>query len=203
MKIKIEFITPVLGTLAGDPELATKYIASKHPAGTPQADEVAAIESIDEEIEKTATVFPRNKADNLILWDYQVKGFFKSAAEMVVSSDRYKKEELQKVRLTGYSYKRTVDKMVFVYPRQIILHTDAKPTWLQRSIRCQTPKGERIALAISECLPEGTWAEFEIELLNDNLKDPLIEWLNYGEKYGFLQWRNAGYGRFKWAELPA
>ena len=77
MKIKITFIEPILGTWPADPEVASKFIASKAPDAATIEDEIAA-SSVEEVVEKSMTVFPRDNGEP-ILYDYQIKGFFKDA----------------------------------------------------------------------------------------------------------------------------
>lgn len=50
-------------------------------------------------------------------------------------------------------------------------------------------------------MPEGTTAEFEVQLLDKAHEDVVREWLDYGRFYGLGQWRNADYGRFEWMEI--
>ena len=68
MKVELTFTEPLLGTLAGDPNVATEFILSKHPGGIPQTDEV---ESLAETTEKASTLFSRNSEGQPILWDYR------------------------------------------------------------------------------------------------------------------------------------
>lgn len=194
MKVKAEFTEGVLGTKAGNKELATDYIASKHPDGV-QVDEA---EAIDEALEKASTLFHRVDGKPMI-WDYQVKGFLKSACLAMIETDTMTKEELKKVRLTPYLYKRTIDKMVFVFPRKIVLEMpeDGEITECERPLRAETMRGERIALARSEELPAGTKFEIEIKTLNKKLDEYIKRWLEYGELFGIGQWRSSGKGRFK------
>lgn len=202
MKVKIEFIEPVLGTQANDPEIAREFIASKHPSNTPQDDEVEVMNDSNEEFEKSTTVFPKTKNGERFMWDYQWKGFFKEACEAMIHTGQYTKDRLKKFRLTQYLYKKTIDRLLFVMPRRIILNYNGQDvTYLQRPLRGQTMRGERICLAASEMLPVGTTCEFEIRWLNDNLGDFVEQWLDYGTLLGTLQWRSGGYGRFKWQNI--
>ena len=57
MKIEITFTEPVLGTLAGDPAIATEFILAKNADGV-AGDEVEALPP-EEAIEKSSTIFPR------------------------------------------------------------------------------------------------------------------------------------------------
>lgn len=200
IKVTVRFTEPILGTLAGDPDIAIGHIASKHPQGIPAEDETEAIENLDEQIERSATVFPRTKEGVPFIWDYQWKGFFKEAAWTLANTGEYTKEQLKLAKLTEYQHKRTIDKLVFVTPRRVLLNPAGEPEWLQRPIRAQTLRGPRICLGISETFPAGTTCEFAVECLNDNLYAWVRRWLDYGSKGGTLQWRSGGYGRFEWSE---
>lgn len=96
------------------------------------------------------------------------------------------------------AYKKEIDGLVFVKPRKVklILPEGGQIGELQRPLRASTPSGERIALAHSELVPEGTMQKFKVLLLKDELEAYIKEWLEYGELHGTGQWRNAGYGSF-------
>ena len=197
MKARILFIEPVLGTLAGDPEIAKEFILSKHPEGISD-DEVKALTS-DEALAKACTVFPRINGQPFI-WDYQWKGLFKEAFLAFTMSDRYTQDSLKKVRLTKYLLKRTVDLMIFIKPRRAILDLGGGAVaWCERPLKGDTARGERISLSRSEELPEGTTCEIEISTMNQNLWPYIRDALDYGELKGMLQWRNSGKGRFVWS----
>ncbi len=199
MRIKVVFIEPVLGTLAGNKEIAEDFIISKHPDGV-QQDE---LDSLPEAIEKQSTYFARNKDGQPIMWDYQVRGYFKAACEAMLHTGEYTKEELKKYRLTEYLFKKTIDQLVFVYPRELVLQTDAKEqVFCERPLRKENFKGGKVCLARSEMLPAGTNFECEITWRNDNLKEFIIQWLDDASKYfGLGQWRGASFGRFKYQIL--
>ena len=207
MKALITFTEPLLGTLSGNPEIAEEFILTKHPEGISK-DELDAQNHLEEVTEKSSTVFARNPDGKPMLWDYQVKGFFKEACQAMIHTGAMTKEELKKVRLTEYLYKKSIDQLIFVFPRQIILQlpdgcdSDKLP-FCQRPLRGQTMKGERISLARSEEVPAGTKIEVEIKCLNPKLEDFTKQWLTYGALKGFGQWRNSGKGRFDWQELTS
>ncbi|HUU17377.1 MAG TPA: hypothetical protein VMW72_09530 [Sedimentisphaerales bacterium] len=206
MKIELEFIEPLLGTLSGNPEIAEEFIAAKHPSGEVQEDEAEAIENLPEILEKSSTVFPRDEKGKLFIWDYQIKGFFKDACAAMIHSDAMKKEELKKFRLTEYLHKKTIDQLIFVSPRQIILqlpnsYDPNKIKFCERPLRGQTMRGERIALARSEQVPAGTKIIIDIVTLNSKLDEFIKHWLTYGALRGLGQWRNSGMGRFSWKEV--
>lgn len=204
MKVKIEFVEKLLGTMSGDKEVATDFIADKHPKGI-QKDERQAIENLDETMEKSSTVFPRTEDGKPFVWDYQLKGYFKQACLQMIMTDTMTKEELKKVRLTDYLHKKTIDLMIFPSPRRILLQlpdgNGEKLEFLERPLRGQTRRGERIALARSEIAPVGTIIEFEILTLNKKLEPFIPQWLDAGIILGTGQWRSGGYGRFTWTEI--
>lgn len=197
MKVRITFTEPILGTQPADPELHTRFIASKAPDHETMAEEVAAMGAAEVE-ERSKTIFPKMEDGTPFLWDYQIKGFFKDSCGMLrrVSSSKSKK-------LTAY--KKEIDGLIFVEPRRIPLwmpsDLDLTATDCQRPLRAQTPQGERVALAHSEEAPAGTYIEMTITCLKDELMPLVVEWLNYGKLRGIGQWRNSGRGRLVWEEL--
>lgn len=191
--VKITFTEEVLGTAPNDEEIYANYIASKAPDAMSTADEVAAI-GIEEVTEKGTTIFPRNEDDIPIMFDYQVKGFFKDSCGMLA---RVKTTESSKIK----AYKKVIDGLIFVAPRQIVIDTDKDITICQRPLRAQTAQGERIALASSEAIAAGATMTFKIKTLQDDLIPTIKEWLEYGELRGLGQWRNSGKGKFTYEVL--
>ena len=199
MKVRITFTEQLLGTLSGNKEIAEEYINSKHPDG--KSDEESDAHP-DNELEKSSTIFARD-GDKPMLWDYQFKGFFKEACEQMIDSDTMSKKELNVFRLTRYLYKKTIDKQIFVIPRKIHLELP-KGTgieFIERPLRGQTMRGERICLARSESVPAGTTVAIEVVCLNEKLEPFIANWLSYGQLFGLGQWRTSGMGRFKWDEI--
>jgi len=176
--------------MAASKELVEEFIASKHPQGA-QDDELEAVPDLPEQVQKASTIFSRNGDDVPVLWDYQIKGFFKDACGML------NRVPGQKVA----AHKKIIDGLVFVTPRKIPITLTGDLCWLERPLRAQTAQGERIALARSEAAPIGSSIEFEIILLNEKLKKLVIKWLDYGALRGLGQWRNGSYGRFRWQEI--
>jgi hypothetical protein len=200
--VKVQFTEPVLGSANNNKDVHAEYIASKAQTATDAKEEVDAITNPQVEIEKTKTVFPRDSAGSPHVWDYQVRGFFKEAISVLI--------ELGECKISKWGYKKAVDSFLFVAPRRIyLLDTGGKRPKsvdsLQRPLRAQTMQGERIALANSEMLPEGTRFQFTVTLLsgsNPKTKLAIIDEetlraaLEYGALKGFGQWRSGGYGRF-------
>ena len=161
----------------------------------------AEVEGLAEVTEKASTLFRRNSEGQPILWDYQVKGFLKSACLAMITTGTVTKETLKKVKLTEWTYKRTIDLTVFVAPRRLVLQLPkgVDPNnldFLERPLRADTMKGARIALARSESCPTGTGTAFEIITLNPKLEGYIKGWLNYGALSGLGQWRSGSFGRF-------
>ena len=187
-KVELEFTEPLLGTLPGDEKLAEEYVMSKHPEGVQKEER----ESLPEEVKKSSSFFARDGKDKPIMWDYQIKGFFKDACSMM---QRVAKVDGLK------AHKKIIDGLVFVAPRRIELKLSGKLTFTERPLRVSTPKGDRTALARSETAPAGTKIQIEIILLKPDLKKYILNWLDYGILRGLGQWRNSGMGRFKWRSI--
>ena len=199
IQIKLKFIEPILGTAPANPDIYRDFIGSKAPDAATVEDEVAAL-GVDEVAEKGMTVFPRNAYGQPIIWDYQVKGFFKDACGMLSriggkdETTGKKKKVNESSKLTAY--KKIIDGLIFVQPRQIPIIFDGEMGICQRPLRAQTMQGERVALAMSEEIPAGAEIRFDVICLADENEAAVLEWLDYGILRGLGQWRNSGKGRF-------
>lgn len=191
IKVRITFQEPLLGTAPQNAEIYSDFIGSKAPDATTLAEEVEAL-GVDAVAEKGMTVFPKDEDGTPILWDYQVKGFFKDACGMLARL----KGQTESSKLKAY--KKVIDGLIFVGPRSIKLNPAGEIGVCQRPLRAQTMQGERVALASSEELPAGTTADFEVILLDESLEAVVREWLDYGALRGIGQWRNSGKGRFSY-----
>lgn len=193
LKVKVTFNEEVLGTANSDPEIHKKFIASNAPDAPSMEEEVKAI-GAEEVFEKSMTVFPKDKDGKPFIWDYQWKGYLKDAFQ---SLKKLPKSECGKIK----AYKKEIDGLIFVYPRKIPIDVNGELGICQRPLRAQTMQGERVALASSESLPEGSSVIFDIELMLDSHEKAVIEALEYGKRRGFGQWRNSGKGRFTYEIL--
>lgn len=149
--------------------------------------------------DKGMTVFPRNENGEPVLYDYQIKGFFKDSCGMLARVGG--KTETGKKRAVNESgklsaYKKVIDGLIFPQPRMIPIKVNGKIGDCQRPLRAQTAQGERVSLANSEEIPAGSTCEFEILLMDESLENAVLEWLDYGVLRGIGQWRNSGKGRF-------
>lgn len=190
MKVRLTFTEEILGTASNDKEIHAEYIASKAPDAPSKEEEIAAV-GVEGMIEKSMTVFPRNAEGKPILFDYQIKGFFKNSAKAFNYVKKFP------------AYKTKIDNLVFVKERQIVLQLPegGKIGDCQRPLRASTAQGERVALANSESCPIGTVIEFTIMVMVDELMKNVIEWLDYGKLNGIGQWHNSGKGRFEWEDI--
>ena len=193
IKCKLTFTDELLGTASNNPEIHSEFIASKAPDAKSMEQEVEAI-GAEAVTEKQMTVFPRNADGAPILFDYQVKGFFKDSCGVLRRVKGTKASEIK-------AYKKEIDGLVFVYPRMIPLNMPGALTECQRPLRAQTAQGERIALAHSESAPAGTTVELSVVCLTEEMKELVVEMLDYGVMRGIGQWRNSGKGRFTWEEI--
>lgn len=193
LKVKVTFDEEVLGTAASNPDIHREYIASNSPNALTMEEEVEAI-GVEEVFDKSMTVFPRTKDGKPFVWDYQWKGFLKDAFG---SLKKIPGTECGKIK----AYKKEIDGLIFVYPRRIPFEMTGEVGICQRPLRASTAQGERVALASSETVPEGSSMIFEIECLLDSHVKAVIESLEYGCRRGFGQWRNSGKGRFHYEIL--
>lgn len=195
-KVELTFTEPILGMSPLDPEIYTKYIASKAPIITLAEEEVEMVTS-DKPVKKEEmkiTGFFRAPADGskgppgYLLADYQIRGFFKSAANTLKGPENLDVKNL----------KSKIERFLFIFPRMSYLKAEIDGI-LQRPLRGMTPKGERISLVASEMVND---IVLQIEL--HKIPHPEITWalieqiMDYGLFEGISQWRGASYGRFTW-----
>jgi len=195
IEAKITFTEQVLGTSPNDEDIYRNFIGSKAPDAQTVDEEVESL-GVDAVVEKGMTVFSRDSDGNPALYDYQIKGFFKDSCAMLKKATGSKSKDIK-------AHKKMIDGLIFVNPRLITLHLPegGEIGVCQRPLRAQTAQGERVALAMSESVPAGTWMEVEITCLTDGDEKYVREWLDYGKWRGIGQWRNASNGRFVWEEL--
>lgn len=188
MKIRITFMEELLGTASANPDIHREYIASKAPDAESLEEEVEAI-GVDAALEKSMTVFPRNEGGQPILFDYQVKGFFKDSTAALRKVPGSKASKVK-------AYKKEIDGLLFVFPRMIPLDMPSPLSTCSRPLRAQTAQGERVALSTSEAAPAGTTVKLTVMALTKDMFELAKECLDYGTLRGIGQWRNSGKGRF-------
>lgn len=202
MFVRLTLTEAMLGTSPANEDIYRDFIGANAPDAQTLEEEVAAL-GVDAVAEKGMTVFPRDENGRPALYDYQIKGFFKDACQMLNRLTK-KNEQGKKVPQNASgkmkAYKKEIDGLIFVAPRMIPINFDGEVGICQRPLRAQTAQGERVALAMSEEVPAGATLEFEITCLDEGHLEAVREWLDYGSLRGLGQWRNSGKGRFTWEE---
>jgi hypothetical protein len=187
-RVNLTLVEPLLGTVPKSKQVYKDHVQGR---AAELGDEAAAeeLETIQAVEEKGWTGFHMD--DGIpILYDYVIRGFLKSACGALRRVSGTRSAKLQ-------AYKKVIDGLVFVEPRRIPLSINGGEMGvLERPLRAQTAKGERVALARSDTCPVGTTMEFELLVLGVVSKVLLEEWFSYGALMGLGQWRSGGYGRF-------
>ena len=207
--IRMTFTENVLGTSPSDPDVYRQFIApaveDTHTAdgGIALAKEAKAereaecIENGNSEDDgrQGVTVFPRDSDGNPFIYDYQIKGFLKDACGGL---RRVPGTACSKVK----AYKKIIDTCIFPLERTIpIIGPDGNPPKVglcSRPLRAQTAQGDRVAIATSEEIPEGSSVKFRLLCAEKDGLSIVSECFSYGRLRGFGQWRNSGKGRFAW-----
>lgn len=181
-KITLIFVEPLLGTV-GNKKAWIEHIAA-------DLDDDLLSEELDTnpDLEAGLTGFHQN-GDGPVLYDYAIKGYLKDACGML-----RRVPNTASAKLTAYQ--KVIDGLVFVAPRMIPLALAGEIDVLERPLRAQTARGERVAIARSQSAPAGTSITFTVTTLGKVDAELLTEWLTYGQLRGLGQWRNGGFGRF-------
>ena len=112
LHVEVRYTEEMLGTASADPEIHSRFIASKAADAASIEEEVAAI-GVEQATEKAMTVFPRENG-RPFTWDYQWKGFFKDSCGMMRRATGSKSAKVK-------AYKKEIDGLVFVVPRKVPL----------------------------------------------------------------------------------
>jgi len=180
-RVKLTFTESILGTVPKDPEVYAAYIATKAPENADTNDEVETVEEVEE---KGWTGFHSDEG-GCFLYDYQIKGFFKEAANSL-------REPLGITALRA-----NTEQCLFIQPRKIYLGPEPEGV-VERPLRAMTPKGPRVTVVRSDYFPAGTEVEFDVLLFkNKKITEKMFRHiLDWGTLKGVGQFRNGGYGRF-------
>lgn len=131
IRVRLTLIEEALGMTPADPEIYSKFIASKAPEPDLSQEEVEAVEDMGQP-EDQATVFPRTEDGAPFCWDYQIKGFFKDACSSLRRVPGTRSSKLT-------AFKKVIDGTIFVGPRVIPF---------------ELPEGA----ACGRCVPARPWA---------------------------------------------
>lgn len=185
-ELEITFLTEVLGSQSTK-EVAKEHIARRSGVELAEDEEL----SLPEQLERGTTVFYKYpNEDTPAIRDYQLKGFLKNAGRVLSGKGGLPKNLSSKV-----------NNLVFISPRwmRVELPEGAEMDYLERPILANTAQGPRVALARSETLPIGTKFKCSIEVFPSEITENVLrELLDYGFYYGLLQWRNGGFGKFRY-----
>jgi hypothetical protein len=146
---------------------------------------------VEGRVDLKTTVYHRDTAGNPFIYDYVIKGFFKDACKSLRQVPGTKSNDLT-------SFKPLIDGLIFTFPRKLMISCAGSMDHCVRPLRVNGPMGERVTLARSETVPEGSVIETSIMLLNPRHEKLMHEWLQYGALKGLGQWRNSGKGRFSY-----
>ena len=205
LKVRLTLLEQCLGTKPGNDELLRDHIISKSGDEVKMAEEMKAREedcTTEEAVEKKMTFFDKY-AGHPYIWDYMIKGFLKEAWKTVKGIKGSKCSEVKAYRqkIDNSIFLAEEDRKIFFMDGSGKLVEGSAMTELERSLRAQTMQGERVALARSESVPAGSTLTFTFLFLEPELEACVRECLDYGFYKGLGQWRNGGYGRFKWEEV--
>lgn len=106
MKVRITFEEPVLGTRPADPEIHSRFVASKAPDAKTMAEEVADLGATEVD-ERSKTIFPKLEDGTPFMYTYMLEGFFKEAARTLKKVPGTKTSK-------ATAYIKTIDNLVFV-----------------------------------------------------------------------------------------
>lgn len=189
---------PLLGTQPADSSLLTRSLARRDAELSGRDKKAIASDA------SMTTVFARSSAhgDCLVLMDYMLRGFFKSALT-ALSPD-----------LGILAVKTKVDRYLFVSPREIPImrcgvYLCEEDDEFQRPVRVDGPYGQTMTLQSAERVDTPWELRFTLRLLqNDRTSrsnplswDAIESALSYGMISGIGKFRNGSFGTFDWRQL--
>jgi hypothetical protein len=153
-------------------------------------------------IKGTTIFFWDTKTNKPCIGDHMIYGFLKAAAIAISRTLPEKKGTV----LNSASYTQSLinqhvrcEEQFLVFDKDIKRLENGEINCFQRSLRAMTAKGPRVSLAKSEVIEAGASVNFTLKVIkNSEVTQNVLEKLfSYGELSGIGQWRNAGYGQFK------
>jgi hypothetical protein len=183
-KVKITLLTPLLGSQPPR-DVLEDFIAKRNGFALPKDEE----ELLPELIERGTSVFHRI-GDNPALMNYHILGFLKECGRIFNGKINGVKNLRNKIGM-----------YVTITPRVIPLNLPAggELDYLERPLRSDRMGTPMVIIARSEMVPEGTWFNCGLEVIESEITQSLIEDLfSYGFSHGLGQWRGSGaYGTFR------
>ena len=179
LKCRLTTVEAMLGTASNNKEIHSEFIASHAPDAKSREEEIEAV-GVEETIEKGMTVFPRNKDGQPILWDYQIKGFFKDACSSQRKIKGSKNQSVQK----------KIDGLIFIEEREILIQTKEPIESCWRFASADSARWIktvwRAAKKIGSC--GSCYGIFYYSNVGWSCAGG-EEWLSYGKLRGLGQWR--------------
>lgn len=202
-KFRLVGLQPLLGGVALDKEIFTKYIATK-ARDFEKENAKEDVENVIDENEKVTGFYRDVDTGNVIIKGYQIKGFMKEAAKAL------------KDQLGLASCVSKIDNFVFIAEDNIPVMRGGEwikqpDNFLERPLRGETPQGPRVSLAKSEQVCGDWYIDITVKVIENKKTAKSValdmgvveELLSYGQFKGLLQWRNAGYGSFRIEEIES
>lgn len=202
-KFRLVGLQPLLGGVALDKEIFTKYIATK-ARDFEKENAKEDVENVIDENEKVTGFYRDVETGNVIIKGYQIKGFMKEAAKAL------------KDQLGLASCVSKIDNFVFIAEDNIPVMRGGEwikqpDNFLERPLRGETPQGPRVSLAKSEQICGDWYIDITVKVIENKKTAKSValdigvveELLSYGQFKGLLQWRNAGYGSFRVEEIKS
>lgn len=202
-KFRLVGLQPLLGGVALDKEIFTKYIATKARDFEKESAKED-VENVIDENEKVTGFYRDVETGNVIIKGYQIKGFMKEAAKAL------------KDQLGLASCVSKIDNFVFIAEDNIPVMRGGEwikqpDNFLERPLRGETPQGPRVSLAKSEQICGDWYIDITVKVIENKKTAKSValdmgvveELLSYGQFKGLLQWRNAGYGSFRIEEIES
>jgi hypothetical protein len=202
-KFRLVGLQPLLGGVALDKEIFTKYIATK-ARDFEKENAKEDVENVIDENEKVTGFYRDVDTGNVIIKGYQIKGFMKEAAKAL------------KDQLGLASCVSKIDNFVFIAEDNIPVMRGGEwikqpDNFLERPLRGETPQGPRVSLAKSEQICGDWYIDITVKVIENKKTAKSValdmgvveELLSYGQFKGLLQWRNAGYGSFRIEEIES
>lgn len=187
-----------------------------------EEDRIAAANEKVEQAEKAMTIFYKDDEGRPVIQGFQIMGFLKEAA-ITQSNDRTKLAS----NFYAGSLKTRIEQAYNVPdywirirlpdgydPYETVKGADGGDVrrWkvFERPLRSEVRGVQMTSIAKSEVIPAGSTLEFDVEIRSETVPvssgkqsakvdayDLLIELLGEGQRRGLMQFRNAGYGRFR------
>lgn len=223
-RITETFTTALLGTAPANKAIYAEYIATRRAEGLAKRAAAAQrmgigvpapVGTVEEELETIVseeqglTVFHAD-ATGIFLFDYEVVGHYKEAAETLADAHgvpmvRSKLDTLMYVRPCKPS--SPGDRRIYICDSAGVPCKRADGR-IERPLRAMTMQGPRVSLTCSEMVTEGRTVQYHLEMLpylragwGKSAKaveiEPFIRLLcSISDKHGRGQWRSGGNGRF-------